>query len=82
VKKFRFEPNVAAEIRAISQQTAMQILTALHRYVEIGKGDVKSLSGEYHGKLRLRVGDHRVIFSETADTITIHRVHHRRDAYR
>jgi mRNA-degrading endonuclease RelE of RelBE toxin-antitoxin system len=32
--------------------------------------------------LRLRTGNHRVIFDETEDTITIHRVCDRRDAYR
>jgi len=32
--------------------------------------------------LRLRVGNHRVFFKETADTITIHRVRNRREAYR
>jgi mRNA-degrading endonuclease RelE of RelBE toxin-antitoxin system len=41
----------------------------------------KRLSGEYEGLLRLRVGNYRVLFDQTADTITIHRVRHRRDAY-
>jgi len=39
-------------------------------------------AGVIPGLLRLRVGDHRVLFDETADTITVHRVRDRRDAYR
>jgi mRNA-degrading endonuclease RelE of RelBE toxin-antitoxin system len=39
-------------------------------------------SGELEGFLRLRVGDHRVFFQETADSLTIHRVRDRKDAYR
>jgi mRNA-degrading endonuclease RelE of RelBE toxin-antitoxin system len=82
VKKIRFEPNVPAEIRAIDRQTAMQILTALHRYAENGEGQVKQLSGEFEGLLRLHAGNHRVLFDETAETITVHRIRGRKDAYR
>jgi mRNA-degrading endonuclease RelE of RelBE toxin-antitoxin system len=82
VKKIRFEPNVPAEVRAIEQHTALQILTALDRYARTGEGNVKRLSGEFQGLLRLRAGNHRVLFDETYDTITVHRVRDRRDAYR
>jgi mRNA-degrading endonuclease RelE of RelBE toxin-antitoxin system len=82
VKAIRFHPNVPAEVRAIEQKAAMTILEAIHRYAETGAGRVKPLSGEFEGMLRLRVGNHRVFFDETADTITIHRVLDRKDAYR
>jgi len=82
VKRIRFEPNVPAEVRSIERQTALQILTALHRYAEIGVGSVKPLSGEFDGLLRLRVGNYRILFDETEDTITVHRVLDRKDAYR
>ena len=82
MKHIRFEPNVPAEVRVIERQTAMRILQALHRYAESGQGDVKALSGEFEGLLRLRVGSHRVLFDETADAISVHRVSDRREAYR
>lgn len=82
MKKIRFHPNVPQEVRVIEQRTALNILTAIHRYAATGAGRVKPLSGEFEGLLRLRVGNHRVIFDETEDTITIHRVRDRRDAYR
>ncbi|MBZ5676572.1 MAG: type II toxin-antitoxin system RelE/ParE family toxin [Acidobacteriia bacterium] len=82
MKQIRFDPNVPAEVRSIGQQTALQILTALHRYAETGVGSVKPLSGEFEGLLRLRVGNYRVLFDETEDTITVHRVLDRKDAYR
>jgi mRNA interferase RelE/StbE len=81
VKRIRFEPNVPSELRAIAQQTALGILKALHRYAETGHGRVKRLSGEYEGLLGLRVGNYRVLFDETVETITVHRVRHRRDVY-
>ena len=82
MKAIRFHPNVPAEVRAIEQKAAITILEAIHRYAETGAGRVKPLSGEFEGMLRLRVGNHRVFFDETADTITIHRVLDRKDAYR
>jgi mRNA-degrading endonuclease RelE of RelBE toxin-antitoxin system len=81
VKKIRFLANVPAEVRAIPQPIALGILKALHRYVETGQGRVKPLSGEFEGLLRLRVGNHRVLFDETPDSVTIHRVRNRKDAY-
>ena len=82
MKKIRFEPNVPEEVRAIEQKTALQILEAIHRYAETGVGRVKPLSGDFEGLLRLRVGNHRVLFDETGDTITIHRVRDRKYAYK
>jgi hypothetical protein len=47
-----------------------------------GEGDLKKLKGE-SGEIRLRVGDYRVRFTdEPGDTLRIHSVRHRKDAYR
>jgi mRNA-degrading endonuclease RelE of RelBE toxin-antitoxin system len=82
VKKIRFRPNVPEQVRAVKQPTAMRILRALHRYAEAGQGNVKPLSGKFEGLLRLSVGNHRVIFDETEDSVTVHLVLDRREAYR
>ena len=82
MKRIRFQPNVAEEVRAIEQHAGLNILTAIHRYAATGVGRVKPLSGEFEGLLRLRAGNHRVIVDETEDAITIHRIRDRRDAYR
>ena len=82
MKKIHFEPEVPTQVSAIPQQIAMTILEAIHRYADTGAGRVKPLSGEFEGFLRLRVGNHRIFFKETADAITIHRVPDRKDAYR
>lgn len=82
MKKIRFLPNVQDEVRAIEQKAALNILEAIHRYAETGAGRVKPLNNEFEGLLRLRVGNHRVLFDETEDTITVHRIRDRKDAYR
>jgi mRNA-degrading endonuclease RelE of RelBE toxin-antitoxin system len=63
VKRIIFSEQAKADIRAIPQQTAMQILVAIHRLAETGAGRVKTLQGQ-GGEKRLRVGDFRVRFTE------------------
>lgn len=57
-----------------------RLLDALLRYGETGLGDVKRMVGT--PTVRLRSGDYRVIFDETADGVVILAVGHRREVYR
>jgi mRNA interferase RelE/StbE len=82
VKKIIFTVPARADIRRIDRDTAMRILNTLHRFAETGEGDVKKMQGD-PSELRLRVGDYRVRFTEESqDTLYIHSVRHRSEAYR
>lgn len=71
-----------ADIRRLDRETAMRIFAALNRFAETSEGDVKKLQGE-SDELRLHVGDCRVRFTQQSDdTLRIHSVRHRREAYR
>ncbi len=75
MKRIRFSGDAKAGIRAIPQHIAMSILTAIHRFAEHGSGNLKKLQGNGPPEFRLRVGDHRVRFTEDdADTLNIHAV--------
>jgi mRNA interferase RelE/StbE len=56
------------------------IVQKLFRYGLTGEGDVKRMKGD--PALRLRDGDYRVIFEESATGLTILAVGNRRDVYR
>ncbi len=71
-----------ADLRAIPQPIALQILKTLARYVQTGEGDTKQLRGIEPPLLRLRAQDHRIFFRPSADTIEVSRVLDRKDAYR
>ena len=82
MRKISWSEHARADVRRIDRKGAMKIFTAIQRFAETGEGDVKELKGE-SGELRLRVGDYRVRFTNEADeTIRIHAVRHRREAYR
>jgi mRNA-degrading endonuclease RelE of RelBE toxin-antitoxin system len=77
-----FSEEAKSGIRAVPQHIAMNILSAIHRLAETGAGPVKVLQGD-SGEKRLSVGDYRVRFTEEhPDTLRIHSVRHRKDAYR
>lgn len=59
----------------------MRVFSALHRFAETGQGDIKRLKGEPE-EVRLRVGDWRVRLTEEGETLRIHSVRHRSEAYR
>ena len=82
MKRIRFSDEAKADIRAIPQHIAMNILTAIHRLSEAGAGRIKMLKGE-EGEMRLRVGDYRVRYTgEDEDAIRVHSVKDRKEAYR
>ena len=82
MKRIIFSEEAKADVRVIPHHIAMNILTAIHRLADSGGGRIKELKGK-EGEKRLRVGDFRVRFTEEPpETLRIHTVKNRKDAYR
>ena len=81
-KRVVFTDHARADIRAIPQPIAIQILHTLSRFLESEEGNVKRLQGVEPPLYRLRTQDHRVIFRDFGDHIEVTRVRDRKDAYR
>ncbi|MFZ0478903.1 MAG: type II toxin-antitoxin system RelE/ParE family toxin [Terriglobales bacterium] len=81
-KKIIWSERAKADLRAIDKDTALRILHALARVLAGGEGDVKRLHGIEPPEFRLRVGDYRVRFHDSGDSVEILSVRHRREAYR
>jgi len=71
-----------ADIRRLDKPTARRIFDAVLRFARTGQGDIKQLQGEYAGRLRLRAGDYRLFISASGNSLRIHAVRHRKEAYR
>jgi mRNA interferase RelE/StbE len=80
VKTVTYTATARRAFRKLAPETQAVIATKLARYAELGAGDAKALRGS--DGARLRVGDFRVIFVETRETIEVRAVGHRRDIYR
>lgn len=71
-----------ADVRRLDKPTAMRVFEVLLRFATSGEGDVKQLHGHLAGLWRLRIGDYRLFFTLSGDTLRIHSVRHRSEAYR
>jgi mRNA-degrading endonuclease RelE of RelBE toxin-antitoxin system len=81
-KGIAFTDQAKADLRAIPQPAAIQILRTVARFLESDEGNVKRLQGVEPPLYRLRTQDYRVIFRDLGDSIQVTRVRNRKDAYR
>lgn len=80
MKLIVFQPSAARALDGIRSDMRMRLETALADCALNGTGDTKRMSGT--NTVRLRIGDYRIIFDETADRLTILVIGHRREIYR
>ncbi len=81
-KRIVWTDQARADVRAIEQPIALQILKTLARYAESGEGNTRLLQGIEPPLLRLRAQDHRVFFRDKGEYLEISRVLDRKEAYR
>lgn len=84
MQRYRIEwlDEAKADVRRLDRPTAMRVFAGILHYATTGTGDVSPLHGEMAGSIRLRVGDHRVLFSLHEGAMRIFGVRHRSEAYR
>jgi mRNA-degrading endonuclease RelE of RelBE toxin-antitoxin system len=81
-RRISWSDEARADIRTLDRATAMRIFNGLYRFTLTGDGNVKALTGKFAGQLRLRLGDYRVIFTDSGEILHVVRVRNRREAYR
>jgi mRNA-degrading endonuclease RelE of RelBE toxin-antitoxin system len=81
-RRVAFTDQAKADLRAIPQPVAIQVLRTLARFLESEEGNVRRLQGVEPPLYRLRTQDHRVIFRDLGDSIEFTRVRDRKEAYR
>jgi mRNA-degrading endonuclease RelE of RelBE toxin-antitoxin system len=81
-KRIVWTDQAKADVRAIEQKTALQILKTLARFAKTEEGNIRQLVGVEPAQFRLRTQDHRVFFHVREDVIEIIRVRDRKEAYR
>ena len=78
--KYDFSTDAMNAISGLDANTAGRIIKGVLGLPR--KGDIKALKGKHQGKLRLRVGDWRILYAVEDGTIMIECVLPRGDAYK
>jgi mRNA interferase RelE/StbE len=74
-------PKAEKDLDRLPKEQVRAVLNKLSKLEQGLTGDIKKLK-EFEPAFRLRVGELRVLFDLKDTTILVHRVVHRRDAYR
>jgi mRNA interferase RelE/StbE len=80
VKTVAYTKAARRQFRSLDVQVQARIKAKLAAYAAGESADVRALV-EVEG-FRLRVGDYRVVFVETDDTVEVRAVGHRREIYK
>jgi mRNA interferase RelE/StbE len=80
MKAVTYRKPAIREWRKLPADVQARIEAALAAYARTGTGDVKTLKGR--DGARLRIGNYRVIFVETAEVIEVFAIGHRKKIYR
>ena len=80
--KVAFKKSVARDLKKIEKKQVDAILKKIKEALPQKAETFPSLTGQFSGLRKFRVGDYRVIYSIIGDTVLILRISHRREAYR
>lgn len=83
--RVRLLDAASKELAQLDKPIARRIVERIHRLAEnLADANLETLTGEFQGMFKLRVGDYRVIYELLRDEqlIMIHAIGHRREVYR
>ena len=79
--QLKFKRQAIKDLKTISPELQERILAKIVAMQDDLQGDVKKLTN-FTPEYRLRVGKYRILFRLDDDIISIHRIKHRKDAYK
>lgn len=79
--QLKFKRQAIKDLKALPSDLKERILVKIVAMQDNLQGDVKKLT-HFTPEYRLRVGKYRILFKVDVDTLRIHRIKHRKDAYK
>ncbi len=80
--KISYKASVERDLKRLGRPVAKKILDKLEQDLGTNPDRGESLTGEFKGCFKYRVGDYRVIYTKTMDGILVLRIGHRKEIYR
>jgi mRNA interferase RelE/StbE len=80
--RIEYKSSVYHDLKQLDTGIAKRVMDELEDTLSGDPNRGEPLTGQYKGLFKLRVGDYRVIYSKTKDSILILRISRRSKAYR
>ena len=78
----QFKKSVAKDLKKIDCSEADRILKKISSELSKQADELPELKGQFAGLRKYRIGNYRVVFAITDDSILILRIQHRKDVHR
>lgn len=75
-------PAAVRDLRRLDSSIRGRVIVALRGFETDPSPPAATQLKGYPELRRIRVGDHRIIYSVESNTVRVHRIRHRRDVYR
>ncbi len=76
-----YKASVFHDLKKLDKKVAKRILNKIEKILSQNPNKGISLSGEFEGLSRIRIGDYRVIYTKKRDAVLILRIGHRKKVY-
>ena len=81
-KHIKYKASVLRDLKLLGRAEAEKLLDAVERKLRQDPPPSKSLSGEFKGLSRVRIGDYRAIYTRTIEGYLVLRIAHRKEVYK
>ena len=76
-----YKSSVAHDLKQLDKKVAERVLKQLKETLSRNPNVGQLLAGEFRGLYRMRVGDYRVVYAKTGDTVLVLRIRHQSKVY-
>jgi mRNA interferase RelE/StbE len=80
--KIEYKSSVVRDLKKLDTGAAKRILQQLHTALSENPDCGVSLTGQFKGLFKYRIGNHRVIYTKTRAGVLVLRIGHRSRVYR
>ena len=77
-----YKKSVFSDLKKIGIQESTRIMEKIETVLSDNPDKGEPLRGKYKGMFKLRVGDYRIVYTNTKNGVLILRIRHRKHVYR
>ncbi|MFB3764180.1 MAG: type II toxin-antitoxin system RelE/ParE family toxin [Methanotrichaceae archaeon] len=79
--RIEYKSSVTRDLKHLDKSVARKLIRDLETALSSNPHCGESLSGQFKGMFKLRIGDYRIVYSKTKEGVLILRIKHRSAVY-